>query len=46
MSSLNYRANCPALIPSFAYKFKGTSLHLVVYGRNAGQMLMIRRDRR
>ena len=42
----NVRGFCPAIIPSIGYKFKGTAVHLVVYGKNAGQMPLFSHDLR
>jgi hypothetical protein len=37
---LNIRGFNPAIIPSAGYKWKHTALHLAIYGKNAGQMLL------
>jgi hypothetical protein len=44
--SLNYRANCPAVIPSVGCKFRHVTVQLVVFGVNAGQMPIISHDLR
>ena len=35
-----------AIIPSIGYKLRGVSLHLAVYGKNAGQMPLLSVDLR
>ncbi|MBI5692246.1 MAG: hypothetical protein HZC55_19355 [Verrucomicrobia bacterium] len=43
---LNFRGFCPAVIPSVGYQSKGKAVHLAVYGKNAGQMLLLSWDLR
>lgn len=43
---LNYHGVSPAIIPSIGYKFKHTSVQLVVFGKNAGQIPMLSHDLR
>jgi hypothetical protein len=37
---LNFRGFNPAVIPSAGYQWKHSAVHLAVYGKNAGQMLL------